>query len=100
MILGSLTTTHSSVIPGGPSAFVVSQKTDDRLRESLVDLTVARHGLRYSRGGVAIPVMLRAVPDQDAAKFADDPDQIGALHDTVSSARILIPGISPLVMSP
>jgi len=35
--------------------------------QALVDLAVARHGLRDSGSGIPVPIMFAAVPDQDAA---------------------------------
>ena len=67
--------------------------------EMLVDFAVSGNGLRNLRGGIVIPVVFSAAPDQNAAELFDLPDEIPSLHEIMSSATLRTPGISPLVRS-
>src|SRR5262249_52280089 len=68
-------------------------------RQLFVNLAMSRHGLPDPGLRVLIPVVLRTVPDEDAAESLDLLDQLGPLHETINSSTLRIPGSSPLAMS-
>ena len=64
-----------------------------------LNLTMPRDRLGHSRDRVLIPIVLRTVSDQLAAKPFDFPNQVNPLHDTTRSSTLRILGICPLVKS-
>ena len=77
----------------------LAQLFDDPPRQSFIDLVVARHRLIRAGLGIAIPIVLRAVPNQDRPSRMDPPDELNPLHANVRSATWRTPGNSPLVRS-
>ena len=68
-------------------------------RDKLFDFAMPGNWLRVACLGISIPVMISAVPDQNASGAFERADQIGPLHPMVSSDTLRMPGISPLVRS-
>ena len=94
------TQTHTSNTPqrsagsardGSP--VLSAQRLDDVLGQVLFDLAMPRDWLRKTGRRVAIPVVLGAAPNQHAPKALDGSDQVHALHGTMSSSTLRIPGI-------
>ena len=55
--------------------------------------------LRNLRGGIVIPVVFSAMPNQHAPGGFDLPDKVFAFHRSVNSASLRTPGMCPLVRS-
>ena len=84
---------------GGPAQLAAIQLRESVPGEAVPDLTVARHGLGESRPGIALPVMLGAVPNQHATGLLDSHDQRNLFQAIAISATLRIPGRSPLARS-
>ena len=52
-----------TIIPAGPARLAAIQLREDVPGEVFVDFAMAWHGLGEPRGGIAVPVVLAAVPD-------------------------------------
>ena len=65
----------------------------------VADFSVSWNRLRHSGLRIPIPVVIAAVPNQNAAEALDRFDQIAALHATSSSSTLRTSGIWPPVMS-
>ncbi len=78
---------------------VTAEHFEDVLGETFLDFSMPRDGLRSPGLRIAVPIVLRAVANQDTAESFDRLDQLRALHDITKSSTLRIPGISPLAMS-
>src|SRR6516162_2973126 len=72
-----------------------SKHSYDPTGQWLLDLTMPWDGLCHAGYGVAIPVVLAAVPDQHTSERFDRPDHINTLHWTTSSPTLREPGMWP-----
>ena len=63
------------------------------------NFAVARNGLQYTGYGVAVPIVLAPVADENAAEAFDLADKIDTFHATSRSSTFRMPGICPLVRS-
>lgn len=77
----------------------VPEHLNDVARESLVDLTMPGYRLDHAGFRIAIPVMLAAVPDEQASKPLNRSDQVDPLHDTTSSSTLRMPVTFPPAIS-
>ena len=84
---------------GDPSQLAAVQLRENVPGETVPDLAMARHGLGESRPGIAVPVMLGAMPNQHATGLLDSLDERNPFHAIAISATLRIPGRSPLARS-
>lgn len=77
----------------------IAQHLQDALGKGFIDLGVTRYRLRNIRDGIVIPIVLSAVTNKHATVGFKLPDEVFALHRSVSSASFRTPGILPLVRS-
>ncbi len=61
-----------------------SKELFDVLREVVINLIVARHGLLLASRRIAVDVMTRPVAHQHTARPFELPDQLAALHKAIS----------------
>lgn len=69
-------------ISGGETQLLLSFLMMDLAR----NLIVARDGLRFLGFRVGVPVMICTMPNQDAAKFLNLPDEVSPLHSATTSS--------------
>ena len=62
--------------------------------QEIVDFAVPRDGLRPSRCGVVVDVVLGSMPEENAPSVLETGDEIASLQATSSSSSFLMPGIS------
>lgn len=83
----------------GPLIGGIPQRLDDMSGQAVVDFPAPRRRLSNARNGIAVPVVLSAMPHQYTPRPLNRSDQTDPLHDTTNSSTLRIPGISPLVRS-
>jgi hypothetical protein len=62
------------------------------LCKEIVDFPVPWYWLRDASLGIAVPVVISAVPNEDASAFVQPADQVDPLHPMDSSATRRMPG--------
>ena len=77
----------------------VTEHGGDVPGQMVLDLAVSRYRLGHGPG-VPVPAVTPTVPDQNASKPVDRPDQFDSFHGTTSSSTLRMPCSSPLVRSP
>jgi len=59
---------------------LLCQLLEDMIREMILNLTMARHGLARSGVRVAVPIVTTPLADEYAAELIDLADEISAFH--------------------
>ena len=67
----------------------------DGLGQKLVDLAMAWDRLRHARARILIPIVLPAVPDENASDLLDLLNEVPALRATSNSATFRTAGMCP-----
>gem|GEM_PF-6698358 len=76
-------------------SIVVSEHSNDSIREMLFDFAVAWNWLGNVCTWIAIPVVFRSVPCKHASKSFKGLYEIHPFHDTTRSSTRRAPGIAP-----